>query len=304
MSMRDRFISTAAALLEHDARTALVLADISSAAFDEARTQFPDRVVNVGIREQLMIGVAGGLAMTGFRPIAHSYATFVVDRAYEQLKLDLDHQDNGAILVSVGASYDGSRMGRTHFSPEDVALIDTFDGWTVHVPGHPDEVEWMLRSAAARDDRIYIRLHVQSNAAPHADFEVVRDDGPTTVFAVGVTLDRVVEASRGLPVRIVYLHTVRPLDPARIRRVAGDGDVVIVEPYLEGTSARLFAEALSDRARRFVSVGVGREDLHRYGDIEDHDRWHGLDVRGIRSRLEALVADRGVRAVDVIEARG
>src|SRR6185503_18724166 len=108
IEMRDRFVDTTIALLDEQPRTAVVLADISSAAFDTAADRHPDRVLNVGIREQLMIGVAGGLALTGLRPIAHSYSAFLVDRAYEQIKLDINHQDAGAILVSVGASYDSA----------------------------------------------------------------------------------------------------------------------------------------------------------------------------------------------------
>ncbi|HEX5542139.1 MAG TPA: transketolase, partial [Micromonospora sp.] len=106
--MRQTFIDTATTLLADDPRTAVVLADISAAVFAPAAQRHPDRVLNVGIREQLMLGVAGGLALTGLRPIVHSYAPFVVDRAYEQIKLDLDHQGVGAVLVSVGASYDAS----------------------------------------------------------------------------------------------------------------------------------------------------------------------------------------------------
>src|ERR1043165_2223785 len=120
--MRDTFVATTTALLDEDPRTAVVLADIS-----------------VGIREQLMAGVAGGLALTGLRPYVHSYAPFVIDRAYEQIKLDLGHQDAGAVLVSIGASYDGAASGYTHQSPGDVELLDTLEGWTVHVPGHHDE---------------------------------------------------------------------------------------------------------------------------------------------------------------------
>src|SRR5262245_50945375 len=115
--MRERFVATASQLLDEDPRTAVVLADISAELFAPAAASHPDRVINVGIREQLLVGVAGGLALTGLRPIAHSYAPFLVERAYEMVKLDLDHQGVGAILVSVGASYDEPKYGRTHLSP-------------------------------------------------------------------------------------------------------------------------------------------------------------------------------------------
>jgi transketolase C-terminal domain/subunit len=80
--MRETFVATTTALLEEDPRTAVVLADITAADFAPAKRRHPDRVLNVGIREQLMAGVAGGLALTGMRPYVHSYAPFVIDRAY------------------------------------------------------------------------------------------------------------------------------------------------------------------------------------------------------------------------------
>src|SRR4051794_10624057 len=170
--MRDAFVATATALLDDDPRTALVLADISADAFRAAERRHPDRVLNVGIREQLMIGVAGGLALTGLRPYVHTYAPFLVERPYEQLKLDLDHQGVGAVLVSIGASYDASQAGRTHHSPADVALVDTLGPtWTVQVPGHPDEVPALLERAARHDDPVYVRLSERANSAPHAEGE-------------------------------------------------------------------------------------------------------------------------------------
>ena len=158
-AMRETFIDTATALLDDDPRTALVLADISADASRRPPDRHPDRVINVGIREQLMLGVAGGLALTGLRPIVHSYAPFLVDRAYEQIKLDLDHQDVGR-----GAGQRRRVVRRRDGRPHPPCRRATSrcstrsPGWTVHVPGHADEVAPLLRAAAATDDPVYLRL--------------------------------------------------------------------------------------------------------------------------------------------------
>lgn len=289
--MRSRFVETTTDLLDRDPRTALVLADITAATFAPAAARHPDRVLNVGIREQLMVGVAGGLALTGLRPIAHSYATFAVDRVYEQLKLDLDHQEVGAVVVSVGASYDGSEYGRTHFSPEDVALLDTLVDWTVHVPGHPDEVERLLRAAVARDDRTYLRLSTQRNDLPHAEDGRLRTVHRGTarapvVVAVGPMLRPVLDAIAGLDVTVAYTNTPRPFDLAGLRALVGEpASVALVEPYLAGTSSRVVADALAHVPHRLLALGVGRVDLHRYGSPADHARWHGLDPAGLRRAI-------------------
>ncbi|MCW6011217.1 transketolase [Micromonospora sp. CPCC 205371] len=288
--MRETFVDTATALLDDDPRTAVVLADISAVAFEPARRRHPDRVLNVGIREQLMVGVAGGLALTGLRPIVHSYATFVVDRAYEQIKLDIGHQGVGAVLVSVGASYDGSTAGRTHMSPSDVALFDTLDGWTVHVPGHAGEVAPLLIAAAAHDEPVYIRLSTHHNAAPRpgTGLQTVKRGQRAAVVAVGPMLDTVLAATEGLDVTVAYTNTPRPFD-VRGLRALGHHDVVMVEPYLAGTSSAVLAEALRDVPSRLLSLGVCRTDLHRYGSPKDHARWHGLDAEGLRRSISEFV---------------
>ncbi len=282
--MREEFYAEASRLLDSDPRTALVLADISADAFEDAAVRHPDRVINVGIREQLMMSVAGGLALTGLRPIVHSYAPFLVERAWEQIKLDLDHQAVGAILVSVGASYDASTAGRTHHAPGDVALLDTLDGWTVHVPGHPDEVRSALRAAGQRDDRVYLRLATQHNSRPHpTDGRLLtfRHGRQALVVAVGPMLDPVLAATAGLDVTVAYTGTPRPLDTDGLQELALAVDrpavpVVVVEPYLAGTSAHVVSDALAMVPHRLLSLGVGRRDLHRYGTIADHDAAHSL----------------------------
>ncbi|MGW0504815.1 transketolase family protein [Micromonospora sp. NPDC003241] len=292
--MRDSFIETTTHLLAEDPRTALVLADISADAFAPAARRHPDRVLNVGIREQLMLGVAGGLALTGLRPIVHSYAPFLVERAYEQIKLDLDHQAAHAVLVSVGASYDRAAAGRTHLSPADVALFDTLSDWTVHVPGHPAEVPGLLRATVAGDTSAYLRLSTLRNARPYAgdgELVVVRDAGPGAplLVAVGPVLDAAVAAAADLPVTVAYTHRPRPFDTAGLRALAGT-EVILVEPYLAGTSTRVVTAALADRPHRLLALGVGRDDLRRYGSADDHTRWHGLDAAGLHRALTGFLS--------------
>jgi transketolase len=198
----------------------------------------------------------------------------------------------GAVVVSVGASYDGSEYGYTHFSPSDVALLDTLDGWTVHVSGHPEEVEPLLRAAAARDDRTYLRLSTQHNDLAHVDgdgLQLIHRGGPAAplVVAVGPVLHPLLHAIGGLDVTVAYTHTPRPFDVAGLRALVGEpAQVVLVEPYLAGTSARVVADALADMPHRLRCLGVGRPDLRRYGTPADHTRWHGLDAAGLRRSLE------------------
>ena len=223
-TMRERFYRLAADALEDDPRVAMVFADIGVAEMPRH-----PRLFNVGIREQLMIGVAAGLALEGMRPVAHSYAPFLVERPYEQIKLDLGHQDLGAVLVSTGASYDGSSSGRTHQAPEDVALLAALPGWTIEIPGHADELEAAFRRALGGDGRVYIRLTLESNAEPvHGDgLTVLRhgSDAAPLVVAVGPTLDETLAATWELDATVAYLSTVRPFARAGLRNALRGTDV-------------------------------------------------------------------------------
>ncbi|WP_406471391.1 transketolase family protein [Streptomyces sp. NBC_01615] len=298
-TMRDRFAPVVSRLLDEDPRVAVVLAEIGKDGFAEARRRHPDRVINVGIREQLLIGAGAGLALTGLRPVVHTFASFLVERPFEQVKLDLGHQDVGAVLVSAAASFDWPAGGFTHMAPGDVALLDTLDGWTVHVPGHPDEAETLLRHAvAAGDDRVYVRLSVQSNTQGHAvdgtRFLTVREGRAGVVVAVGPMLDAVLAAAEGLDVTVLYATTVRPFDAAALRRATETGgtDVVLVEPYLAGTSTTAANDALADVPHRVLGLGVGRRELRRYGTVEEHVAAHSLDARSLRERIDGFLGAR------------
>jgi transketolase len=293
-TMRERFERVTSELLDSNPRLAVVTADIGASAFEPARQRHQDRVINLGIREQLLIGVTSGLALAGLRPVAHTFAPFLVERPFEQIKLDIVHQGVGAVLVSAGGSYDYPYYGRTHLAPGDVALLDTLPGWTVHVPGHPDEAEVLLRDAIAASGPVYVRLSLPANASPvlvrPGEFTVLRTGQAGTVIAVGPVADAVLAATAHLDVTVLYAATVRPFDAATLRATLGQPNVVVVEPYLAGTSVSFVAEVLSDIPHRVIGLGVGREELRRYGTPAEHEAAHGLDAAGLRASIESFLA--------------
>ena len=293
MTMRARFYKLAGEALERDERVAVVTAEIGSRELPRHPRHF-----NVGIREQLMIGVAAGLALEGYRAIAHSYTPFLVERPYEQIKLDLGHQGVGAVLVSTGASYDAARSGRTHQAPEDVAVLAALPGWTIHVPGHPDELERAFADALTRDDCVYVRMSEESNRAAFDGRKLVVlrscSDASPLVVAVGPTLDQVLEGTAGLDVSVAYLATVRPFDRDGLRAALRGTEVVLVEPTLAGTSAGEVSAALSDRPHRLLALGVRNPELRRYGTPTEHRAAQGLDAAGIRASIADWLEGRNL----------
>jgi transketolase len=180
-------------------------------------------------------------------------------------------------------------------------LLGTLPGWTVQVPGHPAEAEAMLRAAAAGRGRVYIRLSVLANAAPLAgrgeEFTVLQRGTEATIVAVGPLADAAVEAAKGMNVTVLYASTVRPFDRHTLRATLGAPAVVLVEPYLAGTSVPEVATALADLPHRVLGLGVSREELRRYGTPQEHQAAHGLDAASLRERIAGFIdADRAAPA--------
>jgi transketolase len=292
--MRRAFGETVSELVERDDRVAVVLAEISTSYFEDAMAAYPDRVIDVGIMEQTMVGVAAGFAMEGFHPIAHSLSPFMAERPYEQLKLDFGYQHLGGTFVGVGGSYDYASSGGTHHAPADAGVMLGIPDMEVLVPGHGDEVDALLRSTYANGRPTYMRASVATNDEPHPTepgrIEVLTRGRMATVLAFGPMLDRTVAACEGLDVTIAYATSLRPFDTAGLAAVVGDTSVLVtVEPFYEGTAAPVVTAILADRPLRYVSIGVPRAFIHTYGEPEEVDRDLGLDATGVRSRLVAHV---------------
>ena len=289
-TMRQRVTSVVGDLLGEDAKTVVVLAVIGRGLFAERGLldRYPDRIIDVGIREQTQVGIAGGLALEGLKPILTGYAPFLVERAFEQIKLSITHQGVHAVLASVGASWDSSVSGRTHQAPEDVTLMATLPGWAVHVPGHPDELEVLLRSAHGDGASAYIRMSEDRNRRRYGTIPglIVRlrtgSSGAPTVLVVGPLADSVLAATSDLDVNVLYTATPSPIDRDGLRFNVRGTDILLIEPYLTGTSSGRVVAALSDRPIRLQTLGVGNAELRNYGAPSEHRATHGLDLAGIR----------------------
>ncbi len=244
-----------------------------------------------------MVGVAAGYALEGFRPILHTIAPFLSERPLEQVKLDFGYQGLEGLLVSTGASYDYSTFGTTHHSPGDVQALATVPGLEVVAPGTAREAGALVRSTYANGRLTYLRGSEAENAEtrllPPGGLQVVRRGNELTVVAVGPMLDRALAALDGIDATVLYATTAVPLDAATLAAEAAPvPELVVVEPWFEGTLAAEVTRALAHRPLRLLSIGVPRAVIDRYGTREQLDGYVGLDVAGIRRQLHAFVGDR------------
>jgi transketolase len=299
--MRRAAAEAAVEVFRADPTVAVVLAEISTDLFEPAFRHDPRRAANVGIMEQSLVGVAAGFALEGFRPIVHTIAAFLAERALEQVKLDFGYQRLGGLFVSTGASYDYGTSGMTHHSPGDVAALATVPRMEILVPGHRAEAAALVRETYANGRPTYLRTTAAENAAPRqlepGGLTVVRRGRELTAVAVGPMLDRTVAALDGVDATVLYATTVFPLDAETLaREAAAAAEVVVVEPFYAGTLAGEVTAALAHRPTRLLSIGVPRRAIHEYGTTDEHDRALGLDTGGIRERVLGLLGRTGRRA--------
>jgi transketolase len=229
--MRRQFVKTVSAILRENPKTVLLIGDVGTFAFRDAFKEFPDRVFNVGILEQSMVGMAAGWALRGYIPIVHTISPFIAERAYEQLKIDFGYQNLKGIFIGVGGSHDYSGFGPTHHCPADVSIIRNIPGFQVRIPGTPYEVDAAIRCAlhSATVGSTYIRLAERSNTIEH-DQGVTNHtifNGPS-VLAVGPCFDMVLDACARLPVSLYYVNVLPPIFGSDFNPTS---HYVVVEPY-------------------------------------------------------------------------
>ena len=292
MNIRQQFVATLEDMLGQDPRLVLLLGDIGVFGFRNAFAKFPGRVVNIGILEQATVSFAAGLAREGFIPVFHSIAPFVVERAFEQLKIDFGYQRLPGSFVSVGASYDYASLGCTHHCPGDVALMQQVPGMRIVAPGNAREFDVLFRECYAGGPtyfRLSERAHAQEGAVSFGQARVVSTGRKATIVVAAQLLEQVLAATADLDLTVLHYTTLAPFDRETLVRHAS-GMVIVVEPFYTGTLAGEVSAALSDRPARILSLGVPRQFLTNYGKLADHERACQLDATGLRERIDKAMA--------------
>ena len=269
------FAETLVALAQSDPRIVAVCNDsVGSSNLKAFKTQFPDRLINVGIAEQNLVGVSAGLASAGKIPFTCGASCFLTGRALEQIKVDLAYSRHNVKLCGISSGMAYGELGPTHHSIEDLAWTRAIAGLTVIVPADPRETAQAVRAAAAFEGPVFLRLSRMAVPAVHADdfaFEIgrateLRSGTDVTLVAAGVTVCRALDAARllevdGISAAVLNVSTVRPIDRDCITAAARRGPIVTVEEHtvvggLGSAVAEVVVETHPTRMRLLGVPGV------------------------------------------------
>jgi transketolase len=155
--MRIRFIETLCAEAEYNPKIFLVCGDLGFSVLEPFATRFPDRYLNAGVAEQNMMGVAAGLAMTGYTVFAYSIGNFPTMRCLEQIRNDVCYHNADVKVVAVGSGFAYGGQGYTHHAVEDVAVMAALPRMEVFSPADPAEVVAVTRLIARSGQPSYLR---------------------------------------------------------------------------------------------------------------------------------------------------
>ena len=303
--MRNNFAETFYEAGKRDPRLCLIVADISPAgAIDKFRNEFPDRFVNTGVAEQIMIGMAAGMAQRGLRPFAYTIATFTLYRPFEMVRDDLCYQNLPVTIVGIGGGVTYSTLGATHHAQEDVAIASTIPNLSVIAPCDPSETEAATRWCAGQDrGPIYLRLGKAgepdlSTQAPDpwvfGKVRRLREGRDVCILSYGPIMKRAFEIANrfeeaGKTAAVFSVHTPKPLDCRGLAEILTSfAQVVVIEECAPNGSIAMRVKELAwniGAACRIDAFTLKDAFIHCYGSHDDILDAHGLGTSEVASRL-------------------
>ena len=301
---RDTFSRTLESLAESDPRIVTVVSDsVGSSKLVNFRRRWPERMVNVGIAEQTVVAVGAGLANGGKVPFVSAASCFLTARALEQIKADVAYTNVNVKLIGQSSGIAYGELGPTHHSIEDLAWLRLLTNLTLIVPSDPWETEQAIRTAAAMDGPVFVRLSrmpVPQIVRRTARFEIgkaerLREGDDLAIIANGVMVHRALAAADalaqdGIEARVINMSTINPLDEAAIVDAAGTGAILTVEEHsVRGGLGGAVAEVVTAKAPVLVHR-MGFPGFLATGSVDWLLEHFGLTTAGIAEAARRLIA--------------
>lgn len=295
MNMREQFVYTTKELISSNERVSLLLGGISVASFQENMEKYPNRVFNAGISEQGILGAAAGMSIAGMIPIVHTIAPFLVERAYEQLKLDFGYQKQRGNFVTTGASLDYSSFGATHQCPADIGVLSYIPNMQIIVPGTASEFDYLFRNCYDNEFPTYYRLsrdvNTVTNNIEFGKGNIIKKGNKATVLAVGPALDIVVNACSNLDVTILYYTTIAPFDSVLLKNNIYNGKLFVCTPFYKGSLDYYIHEALQGEFVQLNEISLPRVFAPHYGYTREYYNEIGLSEQNVKAKIIKMLGE-------------
>ena len=295
--MRTTFVKTLMGLMEADPKIVTLTADMGFGVFEELQATFPNRFVNTGVAEANTVGIAAGLALSGYRPFFYAQAPFATLRCFEQMRLDIASNNLDVKIVGTSSGFTLGQYGASHCVFEDVGAMRLLPNMTIVCPGDVYEAEMATREAATMTTPLYIRIGrsnsfgsdqlIHTNKPP---FQIgkgilISEGAGIALVATGsmlLTASRVAEKLReaGVSVALVSMHTIKPVDTEMLQKLSREIKTIItLEEHSEigGLGSAVLEQMHTiNPAVRVVRIGTKEKFLHVTGSREYLLGQHGL----------------------------
>lgn len=299
--MRNTFSETLYECAKADPSIFIVVADISPAgSMAKFQQEYPERFINVGVAEQVMIGMAAGLALRGCQPFAYTIATFSLYRPFEMVRDDLGYQNLPVTVVGMGAGVIYSTLGGTHHTQEDIAIAGAIPNMQILAPCDPLEcIDATRHCATQKKGPVYLRIgkagepKVTENAVEPFVFgklRYLRRGTDVCILSYGVIMKLAVQVAErlwaaGKSVSVVSCHTLKPLDRAGIEQALHTHkQVIVIEEHApQGGLAPQTKQIAWDTGAQCAlhTFTLKDEFIHNYGSHDDLLASHGLSLERI-----------------------
>lgn len=268
--------------------------------------RFPDRLVNVGIAEQSMVGTAAGLALGGKVAVTCNAAPFLISRANEQIKVDVCYNNTNVKLFGLNAGASYGPLASTHHAIDDIAIMRGFGNIQIFAPSSPRECRQVIDYALSYKGPVYIRM--DGKALPELHDEnyhfvpgavvTLREGDSLALVATGSTVHEIVDAAAlladsSIQATVVSVPSIRPCDTqALLAAVKGCKAVITVEEHnINGGLGSLVAEVLAEAGTGAVLKRLGIPD-GEYAAAADRGwmrQHHGFDAESIAAQAREML---------------